>query len=206
MLFAASAAPIIFLTIILGSFCAPHVGSSGSHRFLRQMPSEATGACIEPPCISSCTQYDEQPFPPQSDPQQAAAVALLHRLLPAHLHHLFQLCLTSPQISQGSHGWFSIRVGKGKVHIHGTSGVELASGTHWFLKHFAGCSVSWHATGGLQLNHDSLTAAALAAMEARGTVKIERAVPFSFYQNVVTMSYSMAFWDWDRWVLLLACA
>jgi hypothetical protein len=84
--------------------------------------------------------------------------------------------------------------------------VELASGVHWFLKYFAGSSVSWNATGGLQLNHGSLTAASLAAMEAKGQVRIERAVPFSFYQNVVTMSYSMAFWDWDRYAHVLgAC-
>lgn len=70
---------------------------------------------------------------------------------------------------------------------------------HWFLKYFAGSSVSWNATGGLQLNESSLTAASLAAMEAKGQFRIERAVPFSFYQNVVTMSYSMAFWDWDRY-------
>lgn len=88
---------------------------------------------------------------------------------------------------------------KGRVHVHGSSGVELASGVHWFLKHFAGCSVSWHATGGLQLSHAALSPAALAAMESKGLVRVERAVPFSFYQNVVTMSYSMAFWDWDRW-------
>jgi alpha-N-acetylglucosaminidase len=87
---------------------------------------------------------------------------------------------------------------KGRVHIDGTSGVELASGIHWFLKHFAHCSVSWHATGGPQLNLESLTPAAVASMESKGLVRIERAVPFSFYQNVVTLSYSMAFWDWDR--------
>ena len=27
----------------------------------------------------------------------------------------------------------------------------------------------------------------------------ERSVPLSFYQNVVTSSYTMAFWDWPRW-------
>jgi alpha-N-acetylglucosaminidase len=132
----------------------------------------------------------------QPEPQQIAAAELLRRLLPDH-HHLF--CLAHQVPTPTAPQWFSVEVSKGLVHISGTSGVELASGVHWFLKYFAGASVSWEATGGLQLSHASLSAAALAGMEAKGQAKVERAVPFSFYQNVVTMSYSMAFWDWDRW-------
>jgi alpha-N-acetylglucosaminidase len=60
------------------------------------------------------------------------------------------------------------------------------------------CSVSWDQTGGLQLNAEYLEPAKLAQLAAKGKVFVERAVPFSFYQNVVTMSYSMAFWEWDR--------
>lgn len=155
------------------------------------------GATSEP--FSPCTfQYTHTQQPEQEFSQNPVGVVvveqLVQRLLP-QLRHLFRLSL---EPSNGSHGWFSVKVIKSFVHIHGTSGVELASGVHWFLKYFAGCSVSWNATGGLQLNHDSFTAAGLARMESKGQVRVERAVPFSFYQNVVTMSYSMAFWDWDR--------
>lgn len=125
--------------------------------------------------------------------QQLTAQSLVKRLLPDH-HHLFKLQLQQ----DASSGWFSLEVKAGRVHVCGTSGVELASGVHWFLKHWADSSVSWHATGGLQLGDYSLEAERLAEMEARGKETIERAVPFSFYQNVVTMSYSMAFWEWDR--------
>lgn len=155
--------------------------------------SRSSAASPASPGLPSFDQAHQLPHP-----QQHAAAALLQRLLPRQ-QHLFHLSLEQQQQpGLGPHGWFSVEVARGKVHIHGTSGVELASGVHWFLKYFAGSSVSWGATGGLQLNQDSFTAAALDALEAKGKVTIERAVPFSFYQNVVTMSYSMAFWDWDR--------
>lgn len=161
------------------------------------MPSEASpfgAANIDSdPCQDYTSCLDQKHLPPQ----QVAAAELVQRLLPEH-HHLFSLHLQQ-QPSSG-HGWFSVEAVKGQIVVQGTSGVELASGVHWFLKYFAACSMSWNSTGGLQLNHDSFSAAALAKIEAKGKVRIERAVPFSFYQNVVTMSYSMAFWDWDRWV------
>lgn len=68
-----------------------------------------------------------------------------------------------------------------------------------FLKYYAECSVSWDLTGGVQVSPASLTPERLAVLEHSGAVTVERAVPFSFYQNVVTLSYSMAFWEWDRY-------
>lgn len=199
---------ILFLTISISLITA---GSAPGPPARHVMPAHAFPA---PSPAPPATQYDERPnsITQEPHPQQEAAAQLLQRLLPGHAH-LFLLCLESPSAASPSkqqqqrdsssrsikqHGWFSVQALKGRVHVHGSSGVELASGVHWFLKHFAGCSVSWHATGGLQLSHAALTPAALAAMESKGLVRVERAVPFSFYQNVVTMSYSMAFWDWDR--------
>jgi hypothetical protein len=127
----------------------------------------------------------------------AAVHALVIRLLGQQHAQLFSLALV-PCTPKAPHGHFSVCVSDTTVHISGTSGVQLASGVHWFLKYFVHCSVSWELTGGVQVDASRLSAASLASMEARGTVTVERAVPLSFYQNVVTMSYSMAFWEWDR--------
>jgi hypothetical protein len=127
----------------------------------------------------------------------AAVQALLQRVLPEHAQ-LFALALAPPSPA-APHGCFSVEVRDGTVHVAGTSGVELASGVHWFLKHVACCSLSWHATGGLQVNAASLVQA---TQQARAKASIHRAVPWTWYMNVVTQSYSMAFWDWDRCVLV----
>jgi hypothetical protein len=127
----------------------------------------------------------------------AGVHALVARLLGQQHAQLFNLALV-PCTPKAPHGHFTVCVHDGIVHISGTSGVQLASGVHWFLKYFARCSVSWELTGGVQVDASRLSAASLASMKARGAVTVERAVPLSFYQNVVTMSYSMAFWEWDR--------
>lgn len=127
----------------------------------------------------------------------AAVHGLITRLLGEQHAQLFSLALV-PCTSKAPHGHFTVWVQDAIVHVSGTSSVQLASGVHWFLKYFARCSVSWELTGGVQVDGARLSAASLAAMQARGSVTVERAVPLSFYQNVVTMSYSMAFWEWDR--------
>eukprot|EP00882_Tetradesmus_deserticola_P020599 GHRQ01022260.1.p1 GENE.GHRQ01022260.1~~GHRQ01022260.1.p1 ORF type:complete len:375 (+),score=132.30 GHRQ01022260.1:342-1466(+) len=141
-------------------------------------------------------------LPANQSYQAHDAVAAVHDLIIRQLGQqhaqLFNLVLV-PCTSKAPHGDFTVRVHDAVVHISGTSGVQLASGVHWFLKYFARCSISWELTGGVQVGATCLSPASLAAMEARGTVTVERAVPLSFYQNVVTMSYSMAFWEWDRW-------
>lgn len=194
MLVAPNVLAILFQYIVLGVLFAFSVALP--QQLPGPMPSEHFSCSEVATSFTSCAHFADQLAHAQPAPQQAAAAQLVHRILGAQHEQLFLLYLD--QSSKSTHGWFSIQVAKGKVHIHGTSGVELASGVHHFLKYFAGASVSWHATGGLQLSHDSLSPAALAVMEAKGEVRVERAVPFSFYQNVVTMSYSMAFWDWDR--------
>jgi hypothetical protein len=135
--------------------------------------------------------------------QQYDAVAAVHglitRLLGKQHAQLFSLAL-APCTPKAPHGHFTVCVHDATVHVSGTSGVQLASGVHWFLKYFARCSVSWELTGGVQVDAACFSAPSLAGMQARGSVTVERAVPLSFYQNVVTMSYSMAFWEWERCV------
>ena len=134
-----------------------------------------------------------------NDSHAAKTCATVHRLitrfLPEHGSSFkLQLC---PQ-PQASHGYFTVEVVDQRVHIHGTSGVELASGFHWFLKYFCNSSMSWELTGGSQINPRCMDASNLDRLEGKGKIRVHRAVQHTFYQNVVTLSYSMAFWEWDR--------
>ncbi|KIZ03038.1 alpha-N-acetylglucosaminidase [Monoraphidium neglectum] len=129
---------------------------------------------------------------------EAPAAALLRRMLPAHAH-LFDLRLV-PLSPDAPHGHFRVATRARRVAVEGTSPVELASGAHWWLKHHAGCSVSWDATGGPQIDAAAFGAARMDELGGVGSDEtVRRAVPSTFYQNVVTASYSFAFWDWDRW-------
>ncbi len=102
-------------------------------------------------------------------------------------------------VAWAPYGYFRVGpVESGRVHVQGSSGVELAAGVHWFLKHWVHSSVSWAATGGVQVAPGALDAAALAVLEGRAVDEVRRCAPLSVYQNVVTVSYSSAFWEWPR--------
>ena len=70
--------------------------------------------------------------------------------------------------------------------IQGTTGVELVSGLHWYLKYWCGAHISWDKTGGAQLASVP-SPGSLPRVKGEG-VKIERPVPWNYYQNVVTSS------------------
>jgi Alpha-N-acetylglucosaminidase (NAGLU) N-terminal domain len=131
-------------------------------------------AVIEQPVHSNAgggppTWSEEDPVRPD-DGQADAVQELLGRLL-SRQQHLFVLRIstvpaTAPSRlhgppSQQSSAWFSVEVHGGAIHVAGTSGVELASGVHWFLKHWVDCSVSWQLTGGVQLNPGAFSPEAL---------------------------------------------
>ena len=70
--------------------------------------------------------------------------------------------------------------------IQGTTGVELVSGLHWYLKYWCGAHISWDKTGGAQLASVP-SPGSLPHVKGEG-VKIERPVTWNYYQNVVTSS------------------
>ncbi len=104
----------------------------------------------------------------------------------------------------------------------------MASGIHWFLKYACNSSTSWHLTGGNNIDSSCFKPESLERISLAGPLRGARSVPWSYYQNVVTpryciadvcfnylqchshacpngkillhgYSYSMAFWDWERW-------
>ncbi|RCV44741.1 hypothetical protein SETIT_9G399100v2 [Setaria italica] len=135
--------------------------------------------------------------------QERAAAGVLLRLLPSHARS-FNFQIDSKGSVCGESSCFRIsnvvdNSGKGgaEILIQGTTGVELVSGLHWYLKYWCGVHISWDKTGGAQLASVP-SPGSLPRVKGEG-VKIERPVPWNYYQNVVTSSYSFVWWDWKRW-------
>ncbi|XP_075094104.1 alpha-N-acetylglucosaminidase isoform X2 [Nicotiana tabacum] len=133
--------------------------------------------------------------------QESAAKGVLQRLLPAHLHS-FEFKIVSKDLC-GGRSCFRITNYKvssrnsPEILIQGTTAVEITSGLHWYLKYRCGAHISWDKTGGVQLASVPKPGS-LPLVEADG-VTIQRPVPWNYYQNVVTSSYSFVWWDWQRW-------
>uniref|UniRef100_A0A0D9VU66 Alpha-N-acetylglucosaminidase C-terminal domain-containing protein n=1 Tax=Leersia perrieri TaxID=77586 RepID=A0A0D9VU66_9ORYZ len=119
--------------------------------------------------------------------QEAAAAGVLGRLLPSHARS-FRFQIDSKGGVCGGSSCFRISNvdGSGKngaeILIQGTTAVELASGLHWYLKYWCGAHISWDKTGGAQLASVPLPGS-LPQVKATG-VKIERPVPWNYYQNM----------------------
>jgi len=70
--------------------------------------------------------------------------------------------------------------------IQGVTGVELSAGLHWYLKHWCYAHISWEKTGGVQLS--SVPKPGFLPFVNVNGVKIQRPVPWNYYQNAVTSS------------------
>lgn len=77
-----------------------------------------------------------------------------------------------------------------KVVVRGNNYVSIATGINWYLKYYAGIHLSWN---GMQ--------AKLPAQlpEVKQKERHETPMPYRYDLNYCTYSYSMAFWDWERW-------
>ncbi|GAB4832519.1 hypothetical protein Ancab_006541 [Ancistrocladus abbreviatus] len=138
---------------------------------------------------------------PSSTVQESAARGVLQRLLPSHSPS-FQFKIVSKDAC-GGHSCFRIenynKSGRheAEIVIKGTTAVEIASGLYWYLKYSCGAHISWDKTGGVQIS--SVPEPGLLPSVKDEGVIIQRPVPWNYYQNVVTSSYSFVWWDWERW-------
>ncbi len=85
---------------------------------------------------------------------------------------------------------FEIESQKGKIVIGGNNGVSMASGLNWYLNHYCRC-------------HVSLNSRRLNLPEPLPVVKSKVRIvsPFKYrnFFNYCTFSYTMAWWDWEKW-------
>ncbi|WP_455587349.1 alpha-N-acetylglucosaminidase [Bacteroides sp.] len=77
-----------------------------------------------------------------------------------------------------------------KVVIRGNNYVSIATGLNWYLKYYAGIHLSWN---GMSAKLPA-TLPAVPQKERHMTT-----LPYRYDLNYCTYSYSMAFWDWERW-------
>ena len=86
--------------------------------------------------------------------------------------------------------YFEITSRDGKPLIKGNSPVNIAAGLNWYLKYYPHIHLSWNQMSAPLPEVLPVPAEA----ERHETYASQR-----YYLNYCTHSYSMAFWDWDRW-------
>ena len=86
--------------------------------------------------------------------------------------------------------FFEISTKNGKPLIRGNNYVNIASGINWYLKYYAGVHLSWNSMHAQLPTH--LPVPKTAERHATG-------IRYRYYMNYCTLSYSAAFWDWQRW-------
>ncbi|GMH20615.1 hypothetical protein Nepgr_022456 [Nepenthes gracilis] len=133
--------------------------------------------------------------------QISAAEGVLQRLLPAYSSS-FKFKIISKDACGGRSCFWIENYKKSSRHgpeilIKGTTAVEIASGLHWYLKYSCGAHISWDKTGGVQMASIP-DPGSLPSIKDEGVI-VQRPVPWNYYQNVVTSSYSYVWWDWERW-------
>ncbi|XP_052221113.1 alpha-N-acetylglucosaminidase-like isoform X4 [Dreissena polymorpha] len=119
--------------------------------------------------------------------QSLAAQQLIGRVLGVDLASHFNVTVTGAKVLDS----FNIISDGNTVSITATTGVAAAMGFYYYLKVHCGCQFTW---AGQQLNIPS----PLPAIAQPG-ITIMANDRFRYYQNVCTVSYSMAWWDWSQW-------
>ena len=74
--------------------------------------------------------------------------------------------------------------------IRGNSWVNIAVGINWYLKHHAGIHISWN-------NMNVKLPAVLPIVKQKERHETDLKLRYNF--NYCTFSYTMPFWDWNRW-------
>eukprot|EP00697_Spironema_sp_BW2_P001893 gnl/Spiro4/12539_TR6633_c0_g1_i1.p1 gnl/Spiro4/12539_TR6633_c0_g1~~gnl/Spiro4/12539_TR6633_c0_g1_i1.p1 ORF type:complete len:791 (+),score=215.85 gnl/Spiro4/12539_TR6633_c0_g1_i1:39-2411(+) len=121
----------------------------------------------------------------------AATRALIARVAGNAAADAFDIQLLAANSSE-PYGAFEVASDNGRVVLRGTDAVALSSAFNYYLNKVAFLSTSW--TG------DNIALALpLPPVPPEKAVHRGRRVQWGYYQNVCTVSYSMAWWNWTRW-------
>lgn len=123
-----------------------------------------------------------------SEVQEKTVKDLIERLLGKDLVNLFDVHV-DPDLGPSEKDTFQIKKNDlGIIEIRGTSGVTVAWGLHYYLKHYCNVHISWD---GNQIE--------LPRTLPDVRVTITSNDRFRYYQNVCTLGYSSVWWQWDQW-------
>ena len=92
--------------------------------------------------------------------------------------------------AENSKDVFELQTTDGKLIVSGNNGVSMASGLHWYLKHYCHCQISLRARQ-LKLP-DPLP-------QITEPVRIVSPYKYRYYFNYCVFSYTLAWWDWNDW-------
>lgn len=94
------------------------------------------------------------------------------------------------EITTDSTDFFELSQKGNKPLIRANNYINAATGLNWYLKYYTGNHLSWNCMK-----------ASLPAKLPVVTMPIRHStdMPMRYYLNYCTYSYSMAFWDWERW-------
>ena len=94
------------------------------------------------------------------------------------------------ELQQSQRDFFELDQTGHRVTLRGNSWVNIASGLNWYLKYYAGIHLTWNQM------HAKLPPV-MPRVEKPERHETDLTLRYDF--NYCTFSYSMAFWDWQRW-------
>lgn len=115
-----------------------------------------------------------------------AVYALIERVTPGYGE---QICLQLIEAENGK-DVYEITSENGKVLLKGNNAIALSTAFNQYLKYTCNAHLSWF---GNQLNLPEKLP--LPAMSVRNTIN----GTYRVYMNYCTVSYTSAYWDWERW-------
>ena len=128
------------------------------------------------------------------DPSPVDAVkGVVSRVLGPKYVDMFQYDVIPADVAT-NHDVFEVTELAGKPLLKGNTGVSLASAFNFYLKYYCSASISWGRNG----TGDQLFIPFPLPLP-KIPVRVVSPVKYRYYMNVCTVSYSMVWWDWDRW-------
>lgn len=94
------------------------------------------------------------------------------------------------ECKKSSKDFFELDQSGNKVVVRGNNYVSIATGINWYLKYYAGINLSWNC---MEADLPNILPPVLQKERHETDLKYRYAL------NYCTFSYSMAFWDWERW-------
>jgi alpha-N-acetylglucosaminidase len=132
----------------------------------------------------------KQPHAPRGDVD--AVVALAERVLPGSSSH-FMLSITDGDCAGIKAPCFSISDSGNKTTIMGSGANELSAGVGYYWREHCNMTIGWTRGGGSNV----FTPKEWPKVGA--VVSRKRAVPWSYFMNVCTQSYSLVWYGWKEW-------
>lgn len=123
--------------------------------------------------------------------QPTAVTSLLNRIGGEGTADRFLTVLDASLATSTGQDVFVITSANGKPCIKGSTTLALTTGVNWYLNHVAHVNLAW--------NHLTTDLTSIALPLPDKEEKHTCSVPYRYYLNYCTFSYSMSTWTWERW-------